>query len=263
MEWYWLLSFVAIGMGAGFLSGLIGISGGIVTVPSLLAVFRSMGMPDDVVMHIAIGTSLSAMTFNSFSSMMAHNRRESVIWEAVLKMLPGLLLGVGVGALIADHLSSSFLQRFFGIFELAIGLYFLFPMKAKDGEIIPSWYVMSGAMFLISGISSMLGIGGGLMVTPLLIFLGFHMRKSVGTASATSFFVCLIGAIGYLALGLTSGTDIEDCIGFIHFPAFLSIMLIAPFSAILGAHLAHELPVKYLKRFFGIALMIAGLILLI
>ena len=202
MEWYWIISFVAIGLGAGLLSGLLGIAGGIVTVPCLLLVFKAMGFPPEYLMHVAVGTALSAMSFNSFASMMAHNRKGGVIWEAVMKMLPGLILGVVAGSYLADHLSSGFLQRLFGGFELLVGLYFMWPLKAKEEGIVPSWIALSGCMLVISGLSAMLGIGGGLMVTPLLVFLGFHLRKSIGTAAATSFFVCVFGAVSYLILGL-------------------------------------------------------------
>lgn len=262
MEWYWIVSFVAVGLGAGLLSGLLGISGGIVTVPCLLLIFKEMGLSEEYLMHMAVGTSLSAMSFNSFASMLAHHRRGGIIWEAIGKMLPGLLVGVGLGSFIADLLSSGFLQSFFGGFELLVGLYFLWPVKARDEGVVPSWWTLSGCMLVVSGLSTMLGIGGGLVVTPLLVFLGFDMRKSIGTAAGASFLVCVFGAVSYLVLGLTSGVHLEDCIGYIHFPSFLIISLSAPFAAVIGAYLTHQLSVKLLRKIFGIALIVAGVALL-
>lgn len=262
MEWYWIVSFIAVGLGAGLLSGLLGIAGGIITVPCFLLIFKAMGLPSEYLMHVAVGTSLSAMSFNSFASMLAHHRRGGVIWEAITKMFPGMVLGVGLGSFIAGLLSSGFLQDFFGGFEVLVGLYFLCPFKAKDEGVIPSWWVLSGCLLVISGLSAMLGIGGGLMVTPLLVFLGFDMRKSIGTAAAASFLVCVFGAISYLVLGLTSGVHINDCIGYIHFPAFLIVSLSAPFAAVIGAYLTHKLSVKLLRKVFGVALILAGVALL-
>ncbi|HPE84775.1 MAG TPA: sulfite exporter TauE/SafE family protein [Chlamydiales bacterium] len=260
MEWYWIICLIAVGIVAGLLSGLIGISGGVIAVPSLLFILRYSGMPEEHLMHVAVSTSLSSMTFNSFSSMMAHHRRHGVVWDATLKMLPGLLLGSAAGALIAGLLASGVLEVVFGVFECALGLYFLRALKQKeDCHPLPSFALLCAAAFLISGIATILGIGGGLLVTPLLVFMGFKMRKAVGTAAASSFVVCLAGAISYLVLGLKSGDIIPDCIGFIHFPAFFCIILTAPFAAILGAYLTHTLPVNVIRRIFGLALILAGI----
>ena len=263
MEWYWIISFVGVGLVAGLLSGLLGISGGVITVPSLLFLFRQIGLPADSLMHIAVGTSLSSMAFNSFSSMMTHRRRQSIIWEAVLKMAPGLMLGAVGGAFLAGNLGSGFLQIFFGCFECVIGIYFLFPVRPReDLHPLPSWLALSGAALFISGLATILGIGGGLMVTPLLIWFGFRMRKAVGTSSACSFAVCASGAISYLIIGLQSGEVIEDTIGYVHFPSFLTMVLTAPFAAILGAQLHHVLPVRVMRSVFGVALVLAGLALI-
>ena len=264
MEWYWIISFVVVGIGAGLLSGLLGISGGVITVPCLLFIFRAAGLPEQHLMHLAVATSLSSMTFNSFASMMAHHRRCGVVWDACLKMLPGLLIGSVGGAAIAGFLPSGFLEVFFGIFEVALGVYFLRAYVQKtDGHPLPSFGMLFGSALLISGLATILGIGGGLLVTPLLVFLGFQMRKAVGTASAASFVVCLVGAISYLVIGLKSGAQIPDTIGYIQFPAFLSIVLTAPFAAVLGAHLTHVLPVKLVRRIFGLALIAAGVMVIV
>lgn len=263
MEWYWVVSFIAVGIVAGILSGLLGISGGVITVPSLLFLFRQLGLPPDSLMQVAVGTSLSSMSFNSFSSMMTHHRRKSVIWEAVLKMAPGLVFGALGGAYLAGMLGSNFLQTFFGCFECAIGLYFLFPLRPReDLHPLPTYLTLSGAALFISGLATILGIGGGLMVTPLLVWFGFRMRKAVGTSAACSFLVCASGAMSYLIVGLRSGKVIDDTIGYVHFPAFLIIVLTAPFAAILGAHLHHVLPVRIMRYVFGVALILAGLALI-
>ncbi len=264
MEWYWIVSFVAVGLGAGLLSGLLGISGGVIAVPSLLFIFRAAGLPPEHLMHLAVATSLSSMTFNSFSSMMAHHKRGGVVWDACLKMLPGLVLGSMLGATVAGFLPSGFLEVFFGFFECVLGLYFLRAFKQKtDNHPLPSFFILFGAAFLISGFATILGIGGGLLIAPLMVFVGFQMKKAVGTAAASSFVVCLIGAISYLVLGLKSGAEIPDAIGYIQFPAFLSIVLTAPFAAILGAHLTHVMPVMLVRRIFGLALIFAGLLVIL
>lgn len=263
MEWQWILSFVLIGLFAGVFSGLLGISGGVIAVPSLLFVFRSLDIPSEYTMHVAVATSLSSMTFNSFTSMLAHQKKHAIVWDAALKMLPGLLVGSVSGAWFAKLLPSQMLVLIFGLFEICLGAYFMRAKKQNEEEhVLPSGLFLCATGFLIGGFATILGIGGGLLLTPLLVFLGFKMRKAVGTSASASFVVCFVGAISYLVLGLRSGEILPNCIGFIQFPAFLSIILTAPFAAIVGAHLTHELPVKLVKRIFGLVLMIAGVALL-
>lgn len=96
-----LLLFALVGVGAGLIGGLLGISGGLVTVPSLLFIFTYMGFPPDYVMHSAIGTSLASMVINALSSTVAHNQQGGVIWPLVKKLIPGLILGSILGAFIA------------------------------------------------------------------------------------------------------------------------------------------------------------------
>ena len=85
MSKLWLvLSFIAyaiVGAGSGLLAGLLGMSGGIITVPCLLFIFTYMGFPTVELMQLAIGTSLAAMVFNSLSSTYTHNKNHVVNWK--------------------------------------------------------------------------------------------------------------------------------------------------------------------------------------
>lgn len=76
-----LITFLVIGAFAGFAAGLFGVGGGTIIVPLLFIVFTQMGYDPDVVMHLALGTSLATIVVTSISSLMAHHKNGAVIWS--------------------------------------------------------------------------------------------------------------------------------------------------------------------------------------
>nr|VFJ62630.1 MAG: Sulfite exporter TauE/SafE [Candidatus Kentron sp. FW] len=109
-----IVSLLLLGIVAGILAGLLGIGGGIVIVPVLVWIFHgNTQIPEAYLMHIALGTSLATIVVTSLSSIRAHHRRGAVQWPVVRQLTPGFVIGVLLGATIADALSSHALQRFF------------------------------------------------------------------------------------------------------------------------------------------------------
>src|SRR5688572_28311560 len=77
----YVAALLATGVVAGFIAGLLGVGGGIVMVPVLYLLFSALGIPEDLRMHIAVGTSLSTIVFTSLASLRAHNKRGAVDWD--------------------------------------------------------------------------------------------------------------------------------------------------------------------------------------
>src|SRR5579872_2965639 len=105
-----IANYLIIGACAGFLSGLLGIGGGIIVVPSLAVILAYTGMSSDDVMHMAVGTSMAALIATTASSLRAYARRRSVRWEIVRKMWPGLMIGAIAGVAIAYHLKGTYIK---------------------------------------------------------------------------------------------------------------------------------------------------------
>jgi uncharacterized membrane protein YfcA len=253
-----VISFVFIGIVAGFLSGLLGIGGGVVTIPLLLIVFKTIEIPPPAVMHLAIGTSLAAMVFNTLSSSYAHYKKGAILFHIVKPMAFGVIFGAFLGAIIARFASSDFLQLFFGFFELLFGIRYLLPEpKIQKEKQLPSFAILSIIAFGVTTLSAMLGIGGGIVNVPILTHFSVPMKKSIGTSSALSFLISLFGAVFFLLMGMTT-SDVHETVGYLYIPAFLIITISSSFIAPYGAMLAHRLHTSILKRVFGLALIIAG-----
>lgn len=254
-----IFAFIATGLAAGILAGLLGLGGGVVTIPCLILVFHFLKIPHDLVMHLAIGTSLAAMIFNTLSSFYSHYRRNGVIFDIVKPMALGVIVGSFFGAMIAKVLPGSLLQIIFGIFECLVGLKFLLPQKeVKHMRKMPKFFGLSVISLFVSTISTMLGVGGGLINVPVLTHYHVSMKKAIGTSSALSFFISLLGAVYFLLLGAGS-TEYPGTFGYIFLPAFIVISITALFSAPWGVKLAHSLPTDVLRKVFGVVLMLAGI----
>jgi uncharacterized protein len=259
-----LIIYAVIGIGAGFLGGLLGMSGGIVTVPCLLLVFTLKGFPSVDLMQLAMGTSLAAMVFNAISATYSHNKAKAVDWALVKAMLPGLVLGCIAGAFISYLLTTTILALIFGIFAITLGFYFYhFRSLPEVGpHPLPRKPILNLVGFGVSALSNILGIGGGTMMVP--VFLGFRMpmRNAVGSSAATGFIISLGGAISFLFFGLGE-TYYEHTIGFIYLPAFVVLAVTTFFSAPFGARLAQRLASDKLKKYFALCLVAVGIFMIL
>ena len=116
MEIYGL--YLCLGLVAGLISGLFGLSGGVVIVPILIFTFAAQGFSPDVLTHLAIGTSLATIVITSISSIFAHHKRGAVLWPVVIWLTPGIMIGAALGATFAVNIGGPILQLCFGAFLL-------------------------------------------------------------------------------------------------------------------------------------------------
>jgi uncharacterized protein len=258
-----VIIFALIGVIAGLLAGLLGISGGVVTIPLLVLVFTYLGFPEICMTQLAMGTSLAAMTFNAFSSTWAHHKKRNVFWDVVRSMSPGIVVGSILGAFIARQIDSTTLRLIFGIFEMLLGLYFLIPVKLHEGDHrLPGRWPLSWIGMGIGSLSSILGIGGGVVTVPTLMAFHVKPKKAVATSAATGLLISTIGASAYLLFGLSQDCGVQYSVGYLYLPAFIAISVSSFFAAPYGAKLAHILHPNWLRRIFAISLVIAGLLMI-
>ena len=114
--------YLLVGAVGGTIAGLLGVGGGIVIVPALIAVFAYLDYPASVLTHMAVGTSLATIIPTSISSIRAHHQQGAVDWRLVTRLGLGVLVGAGLGALIADQLAGQWLQVLFGGFAVLVAL---------------------------------------------------------------------------------------------------------------------------------------------
>lgn len=258
-----LVLFALLGTFAGFLGGLLGIGGGLVVVPALIAFFQFQGLPSEHAMQVAVGTSLAAMTFTSFSSAGAHIRKKGVNWSLFWRLAPGTLVGTIFGSWTADMLPSLALKTIFGCLVLLLGIYFICykPRESRESHHFRQKWLLYGAGLFIGWISSIMGIGGGIVTVPLLAAFHQPLRAAISTSAVIGSVIALVGAIAFVGFGFKEQA-MDHAFGYVYVPAFLTIGLFAFLSAPLGAKMAYTWPVGLLSKFFGALLLCEGIFML-
>lgn len=260
-----LIIFLAIGALAGFAAGLFGVGGGTIIVPLLFIVFTQMDYSPDVIMHLALGTSLATIVVTSISSLMAHHKNGAVIWPVFKNLALPMAIGCFFGAGLAGWLSGIHLQLIVGVFLIWVAYtMFVGAKKVQDStKILPSSAKQIMAGSVIGGASAIFGIGGGSLTVPYLTRHGVVMQKAVGTSAACGLPIAIAGALGFMIFGMNQQVNIPNTIGFVHIYAFFGISVMSFFTAKLGAKVAHALSPQILKKCFAVLLVIIGIFFLV
>ena len=253
-----ILTFSAIGAGVGILAGLLGVGGGLVIVPILVFIFNYQGFPPEMIMHLALGTSMASIIFTSVSSFMAHHKRGAVQWNIVHRLVIGILIGTFLGSCFASGMSTNFLKIFFVLFLYFISIQLLLNRKPRASRELPGLFGMFCTGNGIGFISSLVGIGGGAISVPFMIWCNVVVHHAIGTSAAIGLPIAVAGTIGYVFNGWNVPSLPDYCVGYIYLPALLGIAVTSVITAPFGAKLAHSLPVDKLKRIFSLLLIAVG-----
>jgi len=250
--------YLATGLFAGFLAGLLGVGGGLVIVPALVFIFAAQSFPAEHLMHIALGTSLASILFTSVSSLRAHHAHGAVVWRVVRGISPGIVAGTLLGSLLAAQLSTYFLKVFFIVFLYYVAAQMLLNIKPKPSRQLPGAAGLFAAGGVIGGVSSLVGIGGVTLSVPFMTWCNLKMHQAIGTSAAIGFPIAAAGAVGFLLNGLAASGLPQYSWGFIYLPALAGLVFASVLTAPFGARLAHRLPVAKLKKIFAALLLVLG-----
>ena len=254
---FWLL-YLATGVFAGFLAGLLGVGGGLVIVPVLVFIFTAQHFPPEQVMHIALGTSLASIMFTSVSSLRAHHAHGAVNWAVVRGITPGIIAGTLGGTVVAAQLSTAFLKVFFVVFLYYVATQMVLNIKPKPTRELPGRAGMFGVGSVIGAVSSLVGIGGGTLSVPFMTWCNVKLHQAIGTSAAIGFPIAAAGAAGYIANGWMRDALPAYSLGFVYLPALVGLVAASVLTAPYGARLAHRLPVARLKKIFALLLYALG-----
>jgi len=255
-----ILTLILMGGLAGVMAGLLGIGGGALIVPVLVFVFEAHHVNPDIIMQVALGTSMATIVFTALSSVLAHHRRSAVIWPIFFKITPGIVIGSLAGAAIVHMLPGRTLRIMFVVFMFIIAIQMgrgTMATAAHRRE-FPGTPVTSGVGVVIGMLSAFFGIGGGSMSVPFMTWNGIPARQAVATSSAIGFPIALSAAIGFIIAGWNAPGLPPWSLGYVALPAFAGIVVASTAAAPFGARLAHRLSDVTLRRIFALFVTILG-----
>ncbi|MCU0976487.1 MAG: sulfite exporter TauE/SafE family protein [Steroidobacteraceae bacterium] len=256
-----LVALVALaGAFGGVLAGLLGVGGGIVIVPVLEFALGAAGVPADVRMHLAVGTSLASIVPTALSSSRAHRRRGAVDEQIARRWIPPIAAGAAAGAVAAAFVSGGVLRAVFGVVALAVAAVMLLrpePQAAGAGRTVTPG--PRGWPAGIGFVSALMGIGGGTLSVPALSRRGLPIHRAVGTSAWLGLWIALPAAAGFAWLGLGRPGLPPGCLGFVSLPGLAVLVPASVLAAPFGARIAHGLSRRALRAAFGVFLLLVAL----
>ncbi len=257
---------VAVGAGVfgGILAGLLGVGGGIVIVPALYFALSLTGMEPGLTMQLSVGTSLATIVFTSLSSAWGHHKRGAIDAKLLKLWAPSILVGVIIGSFTGGLIDGRILIAVFAVVAAAVALDMVLR-KTRDG-VEPRGFskpVWAGFGVFAGAVSSMMGIGGGTVCVPLLNFLGYDIRRAVGTSAAIGFVIGLPGAAIYMITGWGAEGLPPFSVGYVNLVAAAVIIPLTTSFAGVGVRLAHAIPQRALRLSFGLFLALTSVRMLI
>lgn len=264
--------FMCIGSVTGFMSGLLGVGGGLILVPAILfwlghgsifvdqAVYGVLIEPDRM-MHVALATCFAVMLPTVLFSVRTHLHHNNIRWQAVRLMAPFQIIGVSAGTLFADSMKSNILTIVFSVGILCLSYLMFRPLGNRmQLQQLPSMPVAGVAGSFIGFFSSLIGIGGATMNVPFLVFHGVAFRQAIGTASALGLFISLPAAIFYVVWGVDSSMAFP-VLGYVHLVPFILIVPFSMFFAPVGARYTQLWPVDRIRIIFAVLMCVVSFVL--
>jgi uncharacterized protein len=253
----WLLVYLGVGSLVGFLAGLFGVGGGAMSVPLFVMMFTAQNFPKEHLVHVALGTSLTAIIFTSMSSLRAHNQHGAVNWTIVKRMAPGLLLGTFLGSQVAAFMPTKILTIVFVVFIYYLSFTMFRKIKTPSKRGLPTPLTTATVGAGIGVVSSMVAAGGGFLTIPFMTWCNVKMHEAIGTSSALGFPIALAGGIGYMVAGWNAQSLPPHTIGYVYWPLLACFVISSMLMAPIGVRLSHKTNQSTLRKWF--AVLLAGL----
>jgi uncharacterized membrane protein YfcA len=251
-----IIQLALLGIIVGFAAGLLGVGGGGILVPMLTSIFLTAQIAPTHAVHLALGTSMASIISTSFSSGLSHLKNHNVDWLYVKTLVPFIVVGAILISFVVPYINTVILAVFFSLFMLSVALKLIFT-DATSTTKQPSKLSPQLAGLGIGSLSTLVAIGGAVMIVPYLLSKGLDMRKAIGSSAAIGFAIAISGTIGYAINGHISASELvnqQGIIGFVHIPSVIIISVCGFFMAPVGVKLSTKLPVKTLKKVFAVLL---------
>jgi uncharacterized protein len=254
LGWPIVVELLLLGSVTGFLAGLLGIGGGMLLVPFLTLLLTAKGLPPELVVKMAIATSLATICFTSIASVRAHHARGAVLWPVAALLAPGIVIGSLLGAQLAKALPSSALALLFALFVSFSATQMLMNRKPAASRQLPGRIGMFTAGGGIGLLAALVGAGGAFVSVPFMTWCNVKIHNAVATSASLGFPIAAAGTIGYVLAGWSVQGLPQGALGFVHVPALLAVSAASVLTAPLGARTAHRMDMAQLRRVFSVLL---------
>jgi uncharacterized membrane protein YfcA len=236
---YLIISLVILA--SSFLFSMLGLGGALIYVP----VLKWAGFP---VKEVAIPLALLLNGLTTLIALIAYFKNKLVDVKGGLAMTISAFVFAPVGAVVSDKLPVDFLLILFSIAVLAAAGRMLLMSKMPEPKQVMSFKKRAIIGAIIGGfagfMAGLLGIGGGFIMAPLLMWMGYETKKAAATSAFAVTFSSFSGFLGHVSQG--------------HFEVTLTIVLSASviIGALLGSNfLVNKAKTSRVKQIFAVVLL--------
>ena len=220
-----------------------------------------MNIDISIAMPLSIGTSLSTIVVTSIISARSHHKKGGIDWDLSKRWIPFVILGVLISSFTSKYIDGANLKFMFGILLLVVSINMIISSfkNLVIADSLPGRFLQSIFAVLVGGFASLLGIGGGTIMVPLLTLFSFPIHRAVSTASLFGLIISVPATIGYIIVGWNVENLPLASTGYVNWLAFAVLVPMTMFFAPYGVKLAYSLNVKQLKVAFAVFLACVGL----
>ncbi|MGE3466863.1 MAG: sulfite exporter TauE/SafE family protein [Pyrinomonadaceae bacterium] len=222
--------------GIGLSLGLIGGGGSILTVPILVYL---LGVDP----HEAVGMSLAVVGATSVFGAYLHWRNDNVDLSSGLLFGVAGIVGAFIGSPLTNMVTAEALLLIFGLLMFVVAVSMIWRRRQAISEKLHKPHPVQGILagLGVGILTGFLGVGGGFLIVPALVFCGgISMKKAIGTSLFVIFLNCVAGLIGHL-----SQTAFD-------WQITVEVMGLAVGGAIVGTMLSHRIAADRLQSMFAV-----------
>jgi uncharacterized membrane protein YfcA len=254
---------VVLGSAVGVMAGLLGIGGGLLIVPAMgFLLHYYLQIDIDIGMPIAIATSLSTVILTGLSSTRSHYKMGNLDKRIMLYCGLGIAVGAILGAQFASFISGAILQRIFALLVILIALQMIFGSHKMSKNTVGNPGL--GGIGVGTGfVSALMGIGGGALLVPALLWYQINIRKAIGCAAFSGIIVALFGTVTFMITGYNNPSLPAYSIGYVYLPATFGIVVTSVLTAPIGVKLGQGLDTVKLKKVFATFLVLVSIRMII
>ncbi|PVX41354.1 hypothetical protein C8D76_10250 [Pasteurella langaaensis DSM 22999] len=248
-----------VGCLVGVLAGLFGIGGGLIIVPILVYLLPMAGVPDSLLMAVALGTSFATIIITGGASAYNHYKAGNIDWSSLKLFAPVVMAATYISSFFVSHLPKEWASKIFAVLVVYLSIKMILSVRAKTGNkpFTNKSAIVGGTLIGIA--SSGAGIGGGSFIVPFLNARGYEMRQAIGSSSFCGMLLAASGCLSYIVSGWHNAEIPAFSLGYVFLPAVLGITLTSVFTTKFGVILASRLPVAQLKKAFAVFLLLIAI----
>lgn len=244
------------GVATGFMAGLFGIGGGGIAVIVLFELFTVLDVPNDVRMHVSVGTGLVVMLLTAVRSFSAHRKRGAVDIEVIKSMGLFVVLGVMAGSTLAKHAGGDVMKGVWVCIAPIMAFQMFFGHKGwKLGEDIPRGLFRPIYGAAVGFASTLMSIGGGVFVSSMMKLYNRPIHQAIGTASGFGPLIGVPAVAGFIWAGWDAAGMPPFSVGYINLPGAAIVSVASILAAPYGVKVAHALSRRALEIAFGCLLL--------